>query len=366
METAEKGHNNTAINNQVEGTTYIVTEDLSVLIPDWCETLHKPGPSKEFFRNEIMEDLRKTLQNNCFAESDILVYPLDMDSLSDILRRPDSAHGKEYWICLDEVFPKHCGAGAYDFCLSVSRVIDEDGNDLGRTARSESPYDSLDEQISKCAQHYRTTVRNDKCPVVLVDDGTFDGNTVVTVLDGLAREGVFVETVKLGVAKQKGIRNIVSWRHVFSKREKAQAHQVRFLGCSKLCPPIFDWICERDFFPGVPFGGRALGELKGARLVPVRLQPGNKSVRQAYLDGWGCPREWAGLKKGIKKFTREALGVSIKLWEHLENLWSEQILVGILPSLPHLLYSSDAGKLEQNLRRRWLEVLQEERERIPG
>lgn len=351
--------------NEIEGTTYIVTEDLSTLISDWCQQISKPAPRKEFFDN-ILERLCKALEAHCFMDSEIRVFPLQMDSFSDVLRRSHPDHAKEFWICLDEVFPKACKPGEYDFCLSISRLVDEDGNDLGRGARPESPYDTLEEQISRCAEHYRRTIEKRSFPVVLVDDGTFDGHTVVTVLGLLAREGILVETVRLGVAKLNGIKNITRWEYPLPQSKKAEVHRVRFLGCSKLCPPIFDWICERDFFPGVPFGGRALGDLQSGRLIPKRLLSGSKSVRQAYLEGWGRPREWAGLLKGIKRFTWEAIGLSIELWEHLENLWSEKILVRTLPSLPHKLYSSNSDRLEENFGMLWLQILRDEQARIPG
>src|SRR5437763_768741 len=78
----------------LEGTTYLVTEDVPKLIENWCEEMGKPSPNKQFF-DDLMKSLCKALQDHCFPEtSGIKVVDLPRESFAEILDRKRSSDAK--------------------------------------------------------------------------------------------------------------------------------------------------------------------------------------------------------------------------------------------------------------------------------
>lgn len=347
---------------KLKGNTYLVTEDLSKLVTRWCKKRHEPFPDIRFFES-IMTSLCDALQRHCFPDEKIKVVHLPQESFADILdrrRSRDAERLNEFWVALDDVYADIGVQGEDGFHISITRFVDKDDVNLKRGARPESPFTSIDEQIKDCAKCWAGSSGREKRPVVLVDDGTFTGGTIIKVLKQLANHGMLVNTIRLGVANPDAINAIAEWKH-----EETQ-HSVGFLGCLKLCPPVFDWVAERDFFPGVPFSGRAVGRMEDGIVSPIRASHSNGPFRKSYLSGWGQIQSWAQLTTGKDAFTRAALELSIQLWEELEKRWGRPILVSDLDAIPWLFYRSDSEKMHSVLGRRWLEILRTQLESVPN
>lgn len=349
----------------VKGNTYLVTEDLSKIITRWCtDEKNKPYPDPEGqFYKEIMESLCESLQEYCFPDKTVKVINLPRESFADILDRRKSHDANalnEFWVSLDDVYANVGTKGQDGFQISITRFVDKDDGELERGPRPESNFDTIDEQILACARSWRSAGGPSR-PVVLIDDGTFTGKTITTVLEKLADEEIFVDSIRLGVANPSAITAIAKWKH------RKTGRSIRFLGCLKLCPPVFDWVAERDFFPGVPFSGRVVGKIENNVVVPQRAAPSNKPFRKPYLLGTSMGRieEWARIDRGKSEFTCAAIKLSIKLWAELERTWGQEIRVKELAAIPWPLYRSDANEMNEILDMRWIDVLENMLKQIP-
>jgi hypothetical protein len=348
---------------EIKGNTYLVTEDLSKIIKTWCEEIKKPFPDpKGAFYDETMASLCNALQRYCFRESDVKVIDVPRASFADILERGrsyDADLRKEFWVSLDHVYADVGEKGKDGFEISITRFVDKDDAELPRGPRPESNFDTITGQVFACAQTWREASESGPRPVVLVDDGTFTGETITTILEELANHDMYVDSIRLGVANPKAINYIARWLH-------KTGHQVRFLGCLKLCPPVFDWVAERDFFPGVPLSGRVVGHFEKGVVRPYRAHSSGKPFRKPYLSGWGRLEDWAKITKGKDEFTIAALDLSIKLWLELERLWEQEICVNDLAAIPWQFYKSDPARMSSFLDKRWVDVLRDAQESLPG
>lgn len=364
-----------------QGNTYLVTEDLSKLIKKWCTKDREekgleplPYPKKRFF-NGIMEKLCASLQTHCFPhdeadpDKNVKVENLPLDSFADILNRKRSKDAKrynEFWVSLDWVYANVGEQEKDGFNISVTRFVDSDEKELKRGTRPEKieRFGSVREQIDRCVEIYRELSKTKERKVVLVDDGTFTGRTVVKILKLLAEQGVFVDSIRLGVAKPAAVNVIADWK------DEKTGRGISFLSCLKLCPPVKDWVAERDFFPGVPLSGRVVGTMVNGTPVATRTNPLQKPVRKSYLAGWGNMQNWAAIDTGKDAFTIAALDLSIQLWEEIERLWRPSghgpILVSELDAIPWAIYCSSPEKMKKRLEMRWVDVLKEKRDGVPG
>ena len=379
---------------------YVVTEDLSLLVRRWCSQQGlkiSPAMLPESFFQNIFNKLIECLRKYCFSEQEIEVMPLQLNTFDDLLRKHDAipvldellhksaeipALGtalrrldtllhkhtevptlKEFWVSLDDVYPKPLEQSESKYNMSVTRYVSTSYEKLGHGPRPENNEKSLKSQVRECVNIWEKTK---KLPIVLVDDGTFDGDTVEEVLNEFARQEVFINSVRLGVAKRVGIEKIANWSFDEEMQGgKTRTHKVNFIGASKLCPPIYDWICERDFFPGVLYAGKVIARREGNEIKPLLVGKQNIPVRAQYLYDWGEVWKWASIEEGKSRpFTAEVLKLSIELWEKLEKLRGRTIFIKDLPAIPLKIYSSNRAFMQKQLERSWLEVLKNKQKQI--
>jgi hypothetical protein len=380
-------------NQRESKRAYIVTEDLSLLVARWCKTQQPEIPIEkldgtDFFEN-ILKKLADALREHCFDEKKIEVVTLQRSAFADLLRKNDTVYDErlqandpnrtpsEFWVCLDDVYltPLH-DKDAAKYNLSITRYVDPAGKStgqlnhlIGHGSRPEGIARTLHFQVRECINKWEDTkdkYRIEDLPIVLVDDGTFTGETVCHVLTEFAKLGVIINSVRLGVAKRKAIEMIANWTpppNVDYGDKGEGMDRVYFIGASKLCPPIKDWVCERDFFPGVLYAGKVVARRgKDGSVQPLRVGLNQIPVRAQYLYGWGHPHQWASIEEDVAEpFTAVALELSIQLWTQLEKLWGRTILVQDLPAVPHkLLRDFDYNEIDKYLEKPWLEVLEEE------
>jgi hypothetical protein len=347
---------------------YIVTEDLSLLVCRWCSQQKPKIPTESLqqssFFKDTLDQLAHALRKHCFSEDDVEVITLQGTTFDDLLSKQDAATDlREFWVSLDDVYPKPLGESESKYNMSVTRYVDTGGNKLGHGPRPETSKKSLKEQVRECVNIWEDTKRQkdlDELPLILIDDGTFDGDTVKEVLDEFAKQEVFINSVRLGVAKRMGIEAIADWRFEEAPADgETRIHKIYFIGASKLCPPI------HDFVPGVLYAGKVVAQKKGDEIEPLRVGEQKIPVRSQYLYGWGNVISWASIpEEKAKQFTADALKLSIQLWERLEHLRQEPILVKNLPAIPQILYSKDPVRMQSQLGRSWLEVLRKRQEEI--
>src|SRR5947209_12525836 len=307
-------------------STYVVTEDLFYLVGRWCEKKGVKNAEdvldKEFFLR-LLDSLTKSIKEYCFSKKNVEVVGLDTEAFNDLLMKrdhPSNKKFKEFWVALDDVYPRPREECESKYNISITRYITQDmeeflkdrsGNDredMGRGPRPEGHAPPLDDQVRECVNQYHKTLKKrslskDEFPLVLIAAGTWDGKTIISILNKFAAQGETLRAVRLGVAHTKGITRISEWSK--PNRENRTSYRVPFIGASKLCPPLEDWVCERDFFPGVLYGGRVVGKIDSkGNLLPLKVK--GLPVRAQYLHEWGKP-EWASIREGGEHLTITAL-----------------------------------------------------------
>jgi hypothetical protein len=357
-------------------TAYVVTEDLSLLVKRWCKQVGICTDSLELrYFYGLFNKLASALSECCFPDGHKEVKHLRRNAFDDLLHKRDASKDgrrpREFWISLDDVYVKPERQCESKHNISVTRYVRPTAKDLneyeqiGYGPRPEgidgAVPESLDRQIDICLGRYQRTERKygmSKLPAVLVDDGTFDGGTITNILELFAAKGHPIESVRLGVGTTEGLYEIANWR--YPRRSRGRKHTVPFIGASKLCPPILDWVCERDFFPGILYSGKVIGVKEGDGIRALRVGARGIPVRAQYLEGWGDIRNWATLTSGVRQFTIRALELSVELWTRIEELKGSVLLVEELPAIPYRIYDKNKKRMRRILESSWLEVLKHE------
>ena len=122
---------------------------------------------------------------------------------------------------------------------------------------------------------------------------------------------------------------------------------------------LYDWVCERDFFPGVPLGGKVIAQMTSKGYDALRVGDDSIPVRAQYLQDWGHVTAWASLHHGLNSFTLEAIHLSIELWERIEKATDYKFCIGDLSSTPQKVLSDNPSI--DILKEPWLRVLEEYR-----
>ena len=314
----------------------------------------EPVLPTEFF-NRLADRLIASIQRACFLNKDVIVEKVPLDFFRNLfLRRPEQE--KEFWVSLDnKVYVIDA-----NFYLDVTRLVDEDrlpidsGVKIGSRPENPKPFfQQLDECIEKI------TKINMPMKIVLVDDGTFEGDTITNVLDALADRGIIVDEVRLGICRAEGEQKITAWQWP-KDADPMKAYRIGWVKTAGTCPVLWDWVCERDFFPGVPLCGRAVGRKTAQSLPPesILTSPGQKPVRVPYLSPQGR-EEWVSLTHGFRNFSQEAVDLTIELWGKMEEVLGRTILVRDIPTIPFWLYSKDSSVWGKCMEEPWLKVLRD-------
>lgn len=167
--------------------------------------------------------------------------------------------------------------------LDIARFVDNTGRDCGLGPRPDAP---------PLLRQFRNLKEAGLREVVLVDDVVFTGELIERIIHCLSRMGVLVPLVCAGIGITEGIRRINQ-----SRRE---------VRCVRRYNEVIDEVCERDFYPGVPFSGRLLVRDENAG-VPYLLPFGNPGKWASIPSEWQVP---------LSKF---CIGQTIRLFEEIER-----------------------------------------------
>ncbi|MBI3334954.1 MAG: hypothetical protein HY001_00440 [Candidatus Portnoybacteria bacterium] len=167
--------------------------------------------------------------------------------------------------------------------LDIARLVDDTGSDCGLGHRPENP---------PLLQQFRSLKERGLREVTLVDDVVFTGELVERIIHCLSRLGIRVPLVCAGIGIAEGIHRINQ-----SKRE---------VRCVRRYEEVIDEVCERDFYPGVPFSGRLLA--------------GDGNFGLPYLLPFGNPGKWASIPTEWQaRFSQFCIEQTIRLFERIEK-----------------------------------------------
>lgn len=290
---------------------YVISEDIDILLKEWCEKREFMLPKPEFFK-KLRQGLKGELEK-IFGKGNVEM--ITVEELRKGMQKLIKKTGLPA-VSMDKVYIKTNPA------IEVSRAVNKNFKDCGIVPRFGAP--PLKTQIKQVREKFKE--------IVLVDDVIFSGEAISQIVLLLERAGVKVPVVVAGIAIEKGFKNL-------KEKTDVEILAVRYYKA------VIDEICERDFYPGVPLCGRTLAnssiDIGVPYLLPFAIDPKGKS----HLE------EWASIpKEHQEEFSKFCLEQTIQLWEEIENLSQKPVRISDLERIP-------IGLWQQNFNPHFLEHL---------
>ncbi len=264
---------------------FVVSGDVQLLLEPWAKANGFKLPGDRYFhqmRKELYRYLSWTFPNVEYLNG-------------RMLRRGVQRLVSKVSVPIISLDHAYCQTS---FSLEMSRHVSANTKDIGIRARHGSP--SLLKQLNLLP----------KQDVALVDDVIYSGELMERVINILSRRGTHVRYVFAAVGVGAGT-------------ERIRSMGVR-VACVKEYDQVIDEVCERDFYPGIPFSGRSL------------VNAGNMGI--PYILPWGKPSEWASIQtkrpyaEGSDEIDISAACIrdAINLYQRIERLSGKEITLNRL------------------------------------
>lgn len=260
---------------------YVVSGDLVLILQKWADAKGFALPNSAFFA-----ELRRAF--NAYMSTLFPAYEfVPEDELkSGIIQLVNTSRVPT--VTLDSVYFRP----DYAATLDITRYVDENLNSKGLGRRPGSP--PLSQQFRKLRE---AGVREAR----LVDDVIFTGDQTERVIGVLARSGIVVSSVCVGIAIQEGV-------------ERLEKIGVR-VDAVRTYKEVIDEVCERDFYPGVPYCGRT--------------QDFALNLGVPYILPFGKPSTWASIpEERQEEFSRFCMQQTAELFEAIEKVSGTRIAMG--------------------------------------
>ena len=215
--------------------TYILTFDLAQKIKLFRSIgLKTPNPDDTIFTN--IKDELIVMVSRAFAGANIRA--VSMEDLADEILSRAMDHRKHLSnatvvsTCVEIADLKRGQT------IDINRLVGRSGDIIGLGPRPGHP--SLEDQIRLIANAC------DDNPVILMEDGTFTGSTMLQILRMFKQLKVEVAAVVIGFAFENAVKNL---KKEFGGELIVVEEMENFI----------DWMPDHDFFPFVPNCGRVVG-----------------------------------------------------------------------------------------------------------
>jgi len=278
---------------------YIISEDLEILMRRWGERTSIPIPDHHFFESLQTELI---LGMSEFFPDAKITY-IDYASLSEqMAKRISAIADTSIVVSIDHVY------NGATFHLESNRIADRDTMKvLGEAERPGFP--SITDQI--------LALPNGKS-ITLVDDGCFSGATLKQIVKKFYSCGKKVGRVIVGIS-------INPKANVF-----VEAFPEIPLEAVYAYDQVKDWVCERDFYLGVPLSGRTAGIQEDGVIRCILPE-----VALAYCYPFGDPIEGASVPvKFAGIFSGQMIRQSLRLWSEIGRIRGKPITCSEVPRLP--------------------------------
>ncbi len=287
---------------------YVVSEDVRILLSRWAPLSGFALPCEEFFRS-LREEMKKELET-MFPEVHFVEERLLHEGLSRLARSRSVR-----LVSLDRTY-----LDGHPYAIETTRLMNRSLENSGQGSRTGQ---SLEEQIQVLALRLEG-VRE----VQLADDVLYSGEGLLAIVEAFGRHGIRVSRVIGGVVMTEARRKL-------SDRGLEVSAVVEY-------DEVVDEICERDFYAGVPFSGRLLGE---------RGKPYEPETSAPYFLPFGLPTEWASIPAARQvQWSVFCLSQSAKLWRRIGETTRRLVHCSDLPRLPRFVrpdHNCAAAKLEE-------------------
>lgn len=262
---------------EVEASTpYIVSGDIKLLLGLWAKKRGFTLPNEDFFYK--LRSNFDGVMKGIFPGYEFVTEKEISNGLFDL-----QARTQYFPVSLDRVYLQS------PFGLDITRLVDVNGNDKGLGRRPATPL---------LLQQFRELRDSGKKQITLIDDVIFTGDLLERLCNTLQKIGIEVPTIIAGIGINKGVKKL-----------QRLGKEVQ---CVRLYNTVIDEICERDFYPGVPFSGRSI--------------PNSENVGVPYILPFGKPSQWASIPEERQaSFSQFCIEQTIKLFAAIEEESERQI-----------------------------------------
>jgi len=298
------------------GRRYVITRDIdsAILWEPWLSgkvgrQLPEAGVFKQM-RRALHEALDKSLALDRAREG--ADYEIEYWGKGGNFKFHRFRHHRSEFICsLDPVVvPDH------DHVITTTRVWNEDGNKI---ARPKTGTKSIKKQVEDALCKEKLDQMRKKS-VVLADDGIFEGGTMTEVAAAFQARDVEISAIRAGIAQAEDTEKLrLKLTSLYPNISFSPQFTVGQAG-------LKEWLCERDFFVGLPRSGRTHRFEKDTDLTDS-IQTGIP-----YLHGWPGSSA-ARLSHGRFEFGARLTSISIEFWGVMSKL-NGKLLVRDLPRFP--------------------------------
>lgn len=294
------------------GTHYVVSEDIDILVPRWCGELNILPPAKDFYlepRSRMKNFLRNLFAHVTFVDSQKI--------RSGLLR--SIAQNKKAGLFVVSLERAYLNDSEVNGRIEITRTVDESGEDiLVHAVRNGTP-----------EKRYQFESLREK-KVALVDDVIFSGKTLISTISTLHHYHANVHAVTVAVGVKDGVDNLnKAGFGVIGMPEHIK------VDCLDVFDDVSDQVCERDFYPGVPYSGRQyyLGETSFPYILP-----------------FGRLNKWASIpEKELKRFSVLCIDNAVALFEEIERINGVKITCAMVPR-PVFGFPKDKTRFVAHLR----------------
>jgi len=191
--------------------------------------------------------------------------------------------------------------------LEINRLADITGQIIGHGPRP--GFQTLDDQFRNISNQCMGR------PVIVVEDGSFSGSTVVEIIKRLRERKIKIAAVIVGFSFPEGLEKIKS---VFDGE---------IIAINKL-ENLIDWVPDHDFFPFAPNCGRVLGfKLTDKNILPYYDAKG-MSHSFPYILPFAPMEKWTSIpQSACYPISHFCLQSAIGFYKEVEKINSRDILI---------------------------------------
>ncbi len=279
MDNTSDGHH-----HHFSGTHYVISEDIDVLVSRQCRKAGLIQPHMDFYV-DIRAKMKDFLQN-IFARVTFVASQEIREGLLESVKEHRRAG-----LTVVSLERAYLEDDEIDARIELTRTVDGDAHEIvvpsvrRGTREKKSQFEGL-------------RGKN----IALIDDVVFSGKTIVSTISGLHHYHSNVHAVTTAI----GVKNGVDYLR------KAYFGIIGMppnltINCLEEFDHISDQVCERDFYPGVPYSGRE--------------HFGHQIASFPYVFPLGKMREWASIpEKEIRSFSALCIDNTIALFREVEKL----------------------------------------------
>ena len=270
------------------GTHYVISEDVDLLVSRWCERMKLTVPTPDFYAR-----LRLKMQiflESIFSKVTFISSREIRQGLLEVVAL--QRHAGLTTVSLERAYLED---GEIDGRIELTRAVDSWGNDVVIPSVRNGTR-------SKVAQFSSLRGKN----IALIDDVVFSGKTLIGTIAELHRYHANVYSVSAAIGVKSGVDNLR--KAVFGVVGQPKEMTI---DCLEEFDGLEDQVCERDFYPGIPYSGRE--HMCGLGSIP-------------YVLPFGKPEKWASIPVDkTASFSRLCFENTIDLFKEIERLNGIQI-----------------------------------------